>query len=319
MAGCSCGYCALSEPAPDAVFVIGAPRSGSTLLFSVLSASAALWSLYQESEAVFRRLRLDESGDRGHRLGPSDLDARQRERLVTGLAGGSMNYQRLWPRFSSALITHPRREKLLRLTVGAASRLLRPRPFRIVEKNPKNCLRVDLLDALFPGARFVHLVRDPRSNIGSLIDGWRSGRYRSREQGVQLDGYVGGHWCFLRPPGWRERRRGGSLAGVCAWQYAEANRLALEQFDALAGSDRVLRVRYEDLVASPRRTVSSLFAALNVPICPAVDRLLEKLPRVNAVSAPAADKWRRHDEAIRSVLPTTVEVVRRLGYEEALL
>lgn len=308
----------LSESAPEAIFVIGAPRSGSTLLFSVLSASASLWSLYQESEAVFRRLDLDECGARGHRLGPGDLDARQCERLVTGLAEGSMNYQRLWPRFASALITHPRREQLLRLTVGAASRLLRPRPFRIVEKNPKNCLRIDLLDSLFPRSRFVHLVRDPRSNIGSLIDGWRSGRYRSREQGVQLEGYDDEHWCFLRPPGWRDRRRGGSLASVCAWQYAEANRLALAQFAALSGDERVLRVRYEDVVTNPRSTLSDLFAALDLPICPAVDQWLDQLPSVNAVSAPAADKWRRHDEAIRRVLPATDEVVRALGYEEAL-
>src|SRR5204863_6522493 len=56
----------------------------------------------------------------------------------------------------------------------------------LVEKNPRGSLRVPFLRALFPGARFVHIVRDGRDVACSLVPGCG-----------------GDEWRHLKPPSWR--------------------------------------------------------------------------------------------------------------------
>ncbi|MBK7216095.1 MAG: sulfotransferase [Candidatus Promineofilum sp.] len=51
---------------------------------------------------------------------------------------------------------------------------------RLLEKTPENCLRLPFLQALFPDARVLFLVRDGRANVHSLLEGWRQPRPLSR-------------------------------------------------------------------------------------------------------------------------------------------
>ena len=48
---------------------------------------------------------------------------------------------------------------------------------RLLEKTPKNALRIPFLAAAFPEARFIFLHRDPRQNLASIIEAWQSGRF----------------------------------------------------------------------------------------------------------------------------------------------
>src|SRR3546814_6427012 len=41
---------------------------------------------------------------------------------------------------------------------------------RMLEKTPKNALRIQLLHKVFPDARFIYLHRDPRQVLGSMLD-----------------------------------------------------------------------------------------------------------------------------------------------------
>ena len=43
-------------------------------------------------------------------------------------------------------------------------------PPRILEKTPKNAVRVSMLNELFPDALYIYLYRNPRENISSIID-----------------------------------------------------------------------------------------------------------------------------------------------------
>ncbi|HEV3471638.1 MAG TPA: sulfotransferase, partial [Actinomycetota bacterium] len=55
------------------------------------------------------------------------------------------------------------------------------RKHRLLDKTPRNALRVPFVDALFPDARYIYLQRDGRENVNSLINAWRTPRYRSYE------------------------------------------------------------------------------------------------------------------------------------------
>ena len=43
---------------------------------------------------------------------------------------------------------------------------------RMLEKTPKNSLRIPFLAAVFPEARFIYLHRDPREVLASMMEAW---------------------------------------------------------------------------------------------------------------------------------------------------
>ncbi len=75
---------------------------------------------------------------------------------------------------------------------------------RMLEKTPKNALRVPFLARVFPEARFIYLHRDPRPVLASMMEAWGSGRFRTYPN---LPGWTGLPWSLLLVPGWRDLRR----------------------------------------------------------------------------------------------------------------
>jgi hypothetical protein len=116
-----------------------------------------------------------------------------------------------------------------------------------VEKLPENAFRVGLIDALFPDALFVHLLRDGREVADSIRR-----RYESDGRWYGRDGYK---WQLFA--GQAEAVGYGSLLPLCVdvaskglleWRLAvEAARQARE----VVGVDRWMETRYADLVDSP--------------------------------------------------------------------
>src|SRR6202007_1022499 len=70
---------------------------------------------------------------------------------------------------------------------------------RLLEKTPKNALRVPFLAAAFPDAIFVSLYRDPRETLSSMLDAWRSGQFVTYPG---LPEWSGPPWSLLLIPGW---------------------------------------------------------------------------------------------------------------------
>src|SRR3989442_8844942 len=125
-----------AKPPPDRpVFILGSPRSGTTLLFEVLGRSPHLASLGAESHLLWELFSpLPAAGFASHEVRPEDITERERKVLH-------------W----------------------AVDRLCMGR--RYLDKAPRNCLRVPYLAELFPGAWFVYLKRDGRAAVSSLITG----------------------------------------------------------------------------------------------------------------------------------------------------
>ncbi len=302
------------------VILIGAPRSGTTLLFSILASSRELWSLYTEGEVIFRRwLHPALIGwSRGNRLNENDLSEELRKTLHEELYRRAMNLQRFFPALESKIYAGSRfRERWRCRFLGPLTGIARPASVRFVEKTPKNSLRVPFLSALFPDATFIFLTREGRSNVSSLIDGWRTGgRFRTYEMPTDLDidGYPEKRqWTFVLPPGWERYASGRTLADVCAFQYVTCNDTALRDLSSLP-ADQVVRVRYEDLVNDPEATVTSLCESLGLRYEGALRSMTETLPIVNTSTPPSAEKWRRHAREIDSVLPMIRPTMARLGY-----
>ncbi|MFP5351512.1 MAG: sulfotransferase family protein [Actinomycetota bacterium] len=264
------------------VFIIGAPRSGTSMLFAILRESSGLAHWPGEAHEVWEAdhhpaLR----GWDSNALGTSDADPETTGRI----------------RRSFFLVT------------GAKKRL--------IDKTPRNALRIPFIDRVFPDARYVYLLRDGRDNVNSLINAWRTPRYRTYRlpEPHHIPGTDPQWWKFTLYPGWREDISG-PLEVVCAKQWKLSNDFALSALSEVP-QQRWERVRYEDLVADPEEEVGRLMGFLELPYESAVraKAAAARTKPVNVVTPPEQGKWRRENPTeIENVLPLIRPTMEALGY-----
>ena len=301
------------------IVILGAPRSGTTLLFSIFSSHPDLWSLYGETEPIIQRYFHPEKfgWKRGEELAAGDAAGPPAEQLKADLYKKVLNRQLFARNTYTKVYSGYHLEKLFRkVNQVFISPVFKPETVRVVEKTPKNCLRVPFLEALFPDAFYVFLSRDPRTNIGSLMAGWKTaGRYETHRVpgGTGIEGYDGDHWNFNLSSGWKDYARERRLEEVCAWQYRVANQMALDALDNIP-EDRQVSVKYEDLTSRPEEVISLLCSRAGVGYTGGLKSMAEKMPPVNSSSSPDRDKWRKYEKEVGTVLGSVKDVSRRLGY-----
>ncbi len=187
------------------------------------------------------------------------------------------------------------------------------RPRRLLEKTPENCLRLPFLLEIFPDARIIHLTRDGRSNISSLMEGWRRADlfpgYRLPER-IAVPGVPADRWAFTLIPGWRELVAS-PLEEVCARQWMACNEAVLAFCRNEGRGVPCLRVKYESLIDRFDEVLDEIAAFAGVELNPHPGGLSES----NIVSPPAREKWRHlHGEEIRRIEPLIAPTMERLGY-----
>jgi hypothetical protein len=206
----------------------------------------------------------------------------------------------------------------VRWAIRQSNRLPRPGrgPIRLLEKTPENCLRLDFLLALFPDARVIYLTRDGRDNVNSLIEGWRQPHLFPGYEvpvPIRIPGDRRGRWAFTLIPGWRDLTAS-PLEEVCAWQWRRCNEAVLAHRAAHPGVP-YLTVPYEDLVARPAAVLAAIADFIDVAYGE-LAHFAGRLPQVNVVSPPGAEKWRtRNPQAIAAVLPILRPLQQQLGYD----
>ena len=254
------------------IFIVSSPRSGSTLLFETLSNAPGLLTIGGESHGLMESIPAISPASRG------------------------------WDsnRLTAADAVPPTAQPLRDLFRQALRDRIGVRPFggrlRMLEKTPKNALRIPFLARAFPEARFIYLHRDPRPTLASMMEAWSTGRFQTYPQ---LPGWTGMPWSLLLVPGWRDLI-GAPLNQIVARQWATTTRLMLDDLADLP-RDRWRSISYEAFIAEPQSQIAALCSALDLTW----DRALgENLPLArHTVSPPDADKWRVHADAIDSVLP----------------
>jgi hypothetical protein len=212
---------------------------------------------------------------------------------------------------------------MIKATVRLRNLLLphrRDAPIQLLEKTPENCLRLPFLLALFPDARIIYLIRDGRNNVSSLIEGWKQPHlfpgYRVPAE-FSIPGYTRGRWAFTLIPGWRELVDT-SLEEISAWQWVRCNETVLMHREETAGQVPYLTVRYEDLIITPAEVLPHIADFIGVDFEQELGRFAEALPRINVVSAPSQQKWRRRNpEAVRRIMPIIEPMMVRLGYDSS--
>ena len=279
------------------LFIVGCGRSGTTLLYDMLAAHPDLAWFSNVTQRLPRHPELAFLS-RAHRL---------RSVRTAGLRGVPRPGEghAIWdavtsrrPADNGPLGAHdatPEEVAAMRRVVAAHMRW-QGRP-RFVNKNTRNARRVGLLDAAFPDARFVHVVRDPRATVASLLRVafwpdlpiWWADDRTPRE---------------LEASGWEPVRLGAEF-----WR-----REVLQASDDLARLEgfRSITVLYEDLVAHPTHEVVRVLDHAGLP---ADDAFMASLDERRPSSRN--DKFRRDlaSSQIEVIEQTTASAAMQFGYD----
>ncbi len=256
----------LREP----VFVLGAPRSGTTFLGSCIGALPEV--SYHFEPRVTK-------------------------------AAARMVHEGTWSEERAARVFRAS-YRLLMLAAGDGGR-------RFVEKNPENCFVVPFLVRAFPDARFVQIIRDGRDVAVSHAEKpWLSAASAgSGKRG--RGGQAWGPWARW----WVERERADEFAAASdltrtAWSWRRFTSAARDALATLP-PDRVLTVRYEELVTDPERAAAGIAAFFGHAETP------EPLRAALAKADPSSiGRWRQalSAEGLADVEREAGPLLRELGY-----
>jgi hypothetical protein len=272
-------------------FVVGSPRSGTKMLRELLNRSPDIWISDIESHFIpeFTR-RIEVFGDLGHRPDFDRLSAALRRTRAfwfwtnRGITIGDDRWWAACPRRDWAGVL----EGLFRCVHEQEIRDA-PRPWAEIlwgDKTPAYMTEMPLLGRVFPQARFVHLIRDPRDCCLSAEKTW-------------------GHTPLRTAQNW-------------------ADRVARCRADgAVLGPARYHELRYEDLVADVRGRLGAIFDFLGVPTPPDAGQFLrvpENLGDAKGRAEVIASNTRKWAKAMSPALRRRIEAVTgdlldQLGYE----
>jgi Sulfotransferase family len=262
------------------IFIIGAPRSGTSLLTVIVAASTRIRRWPGEGHEIWE-----------HDYHPAFRDWESNVLEATDL--------------SPEAAVRIRRSFFL--IAGSRHRLL--------DKAPRNTLRIPWVDAIFPDALYVYLKRDGRDNVNSLINAWRSPRYRTYRlpQPHHIAGADPDWWKFVLYPGWKNDTNG-PLEKVCAMQWKWPNDRALEAARTI-GTARWIELSYEDFIADPIGEIARVMEFLDLPFEDSVRERARALTPINTITPPERGKWRRENPAeIEATLPLINPTMEALGY-----
>ncbi|HET7174559.1 MAG TPA: sulfotransferase [Gammaproteobacteria bacterium] len=256
-----------TEDGPDSpVFLVGFPRSGTTLLDQILSGHPEVTVLEEQDtlQDFLARYALRDSGMEALLSASSTELAADR--------------QRYWQRVDAYLAGRPRRRVF-------------------VDKLPLNTLFVPHLKRLFPAARFVFSLRDPRDVVLS---------------------------CFMQSFVLNEAMRHFLSLEETAEFYAAVMEVGRRSFAAMPKA--VFTLRYEDLLEDTEGRARALLEFLELPWDQAVldYQATAKGRRINTpsyhqVARPlykeARERWRRYAEELAPVMDSLQPFVEAFGYK----
>lgn len=252
----------------DPVFVVGFPRSGTTLLDQVLDAHPKLVTM--EEKPVL-------------------------ERVI-----GRMRQQGQFPGSLAALSRESIRQ-LRRVYWNGVAGHVKLEGQRLVDKNPLYLVRMPVVLRLFPNAKFVFALRDPRDVSLSCF-----------MQNFQYTNMTLGYW---------------SLDSI-ARLYLQCMDLWREAFGVLRPAVHV--VAYENLVQQLENEVESLIGFLGLPWDPSIldfstharSRRWIQTPSYRQVAQPlyrtSRARWRRYETQLGNASSTLQPYIERYGYADDL-
>lgn len=284
-----------TDYSPQTVFLIGAARSGTKLIRDLVSLNTSVDKIPYDINYVWRL---------------------ENEKL----SHDELSIQDLTPKILSRI-----RYKINKYGHGSSI---------LIEKTVSNCLRVRFIRAVFPKARFIHLVRNGWDVVESAYRQWTASpdwiyiigktvRYPLFEAFDYARNYA--HTTLgrliYRNAGkvgtWGPKYRGieqdlktKELIEVCAIQWARSVECALRDLEEIPANE-VMTIRYEDFVNSPRHNLIRIAEFLEIEAsCYEVLQELSQVTKNNIGKGLSS----LTDQQVRLVRPHIEKTMKLIGY-----
>lgn len=297
---------------PNIAFVIGCQRSGTTLLSDLLGMHPDL-ATWNEPYFIW-----------DWHLPAKDTDARTAEEATPQVK-----------KFCDSAFTTFQKKYKCKM---------------VIEKSPENCFRIPFVHALYPDAKFIHILRDGRDVAQSIVREWNTRAAQVKSKSVAKALKLAHQKWYEQPdiptrlkqfyfefrsmplwppsnlfnkarwkgyPGWGPRfdswqRDIEKLSQVefNALQWVKATEQALQD-SVLIPSANYLEIRYEDLTAQPNETLQKILSFLGIDTAPAAQL-------THGVRPDNSRKWEKFftkDELLQ-VEAIQGTLLQQLGYKQ---
>lgn len=176
---------------------------------------------------------------------------------------------------------------------------------RFFNKSPMNSVRISFLREIFPDAFFIHIIRDGRGVVNSLIRGlpakWET-EDRFKKVSERRNPFPG-----TKPPNWRELLRDNPIEQH-ALQWCEVIKYALE--DGKRCGAKVKYIRYEDLCENTKDVMNDIFSFCELGTSK------NKQSKIPAKLTSQNYKWKNNFSQAEILLIVNIqsEVLKKFGY-----
>ncbi len=200
---------------------------------------------------------------------------------------------------------HEESGRILREALATCRATVHAPPGRAyLETSPQVTFLAHQFREMFPGSRFIHIIRHPGAVIRSgMRRGWYAGHNHDRWRITPRAG-----------TGVSESWERWSILEKNAWLWAETNRWISSFLNTLSPQERIV-IRSEDLFRGDEEAVRDFYGQLNVAIPPRqkLEKVLDKmLNRQESGDFPEWQDW--NDEQLAVVGPHIKELMACYSY-----
>jgi hypothetical protein len=282
------------------IFIVGCGRSGTTLLYDILCGHDDLaWFSNYTNRAPYLPILAELS-----RTYPRLRGRGVQQRLTPKPNEG----YRIWDACRALPLAEQNRplgksdatpdeaEKVRRVIASHLRFQNRP---RFLNKNTRNTRRIDYIASILPQAIFVHILRDPRAVVASLLQArfWPFLQHWWQDDLTTAELLAAGNFPeHLGALLWMHEVRSARQAGM---------NLAQQEY---------IEVHYEELVLDPQLTLEHLLTALDLPSSPRFTQFINSF-----VFRADLDGFqnRLNSRQLQNIADTVGEYASKVGYDIA--
>ncbi|MDH3501137.1 MAG: sulfotransferase [Nitrosopumilus sp.] len=249
------------------IFIIGVPRSGTTMLNIIMSMHPDLaWFSHEdlkflipldEQEKFCKKfLKMKENNEKIPRTeGSLFVFGLNQAKPLEGTSKIPIEAESFWRRYIQFYESKISSDKKRDLKKILNKILLTQGKSRFLNKAPQNTVRIFAIKQIFPDAKFINIARDPRSVISSMLT-------RTKNEGqFNID------WAIKENKlNFQNSLKNNELIKYYAQGYKDITNYTLE-FLKQQNSENFMTIIYEDFISKPEMSLKSIleFCELKVP------------------------------------------------------
>jgi len=235
------------------IFIIGVPRTGTTFIYRILCSHPDLawmshldfknWTPMEKQKEIKEKFKKMKENNEPIPRNESALFVFGFD-MVPKLVGkssipieGETFWRQYLPRYERD-ISNDAKYEVIRTVADILESQKKP---RFLNKAPQNSTRLFTIQKCFPDAKFIHMVRDPKAAISSMV-------VRAKEQRD-----------FKPKMSVKNKSEFEKLNSIQKWAWFYKQLIEfVHEFSLLQNRENFLTVKFEDLMANPRKKIAEI-------------------------------------------------------------